>query len=335
MGPHGFAGTMRRAHALPLALLILVPAAAALVPPVAPLSQPPCGPLAEPALFAQWDTQLENLAFDGAGALYVSDIGGDRLLRATPDGAMVAVASVAGMHGLALAPDGQLYVGGTVGAGPGVLRVASLDPPTLEPVASGLVAANGMAFDAAGNLFVSNPGLGTGAPYLARLPVDDMAAWSAWSDDYGVNGLALDAGGARLFAAVTADQSSPILSISTTDPDDVRVVAELSFGAATLQPGVHAPSGPLALAPKGLDDLTLGPDGMIYAVGHVSGELLRVDPATGAACVVASGFEEPTSVRVARGFGEHDGKLFVTDMGGAAVSALFGPGAGAVWVVEV
>lgn len=326
---------MRRAPALPLALLLLAPAAAALVPPLAPISQSPCGALATPILFASWDTQLENLAFDGAGAMYVSDLGGDRLLRATPDGVMAVVASVPGMHGLAVAPDGQLYVGGTVGAGPGVLRVASLDPPTLEPVASGLVAANGMAFDAAGNLFVSNPGLGTSAPYLARLPVGDMAAWSAWSDDYGVNGLALDATGARLYAAVTADQSSPILSISTTDASDVRVVAELSSGALTLQPGAHAPSGPLALAPKGLDDLALAPDGMLYAVGHVSGELLRVDPATGAACVVASGFEEPTSVRVAAGFGEHDGKLFVTDMGGVGVSALFAPGAGAVWVVEL
>lgn len=320
-----------RAAAAPLVLL-LVTLAAPLAAPTAPVTQSACEDAATPALFAQWDTQLENLAFDGLGNLFVSDLGGDRLLRADTTGAMSVVASVPGMHGVLVGPDGLVYAGATVEGGPGVIRFASLDPPVREDVASGLVAANGMAFDAAGNLFVSNPGLGTGAPYLARLPADDMAAWAAWGDEYGVNGLSRE--GDRLYAAITADQSSHILSISTIDPSDVRVVAELSFGAATLQPGAHAPSGPLALAPKGLDDLTLAPDGMLYAVGHVSGELLRVDPADGSACVVASGFEEPTSVRVAHGFGAWDGQLFVTDMGGTAVSALFGPGAGAVWAID-
>lgn len=315
--------------ALPL-LLLGAPTAASLVP-VPVVSHAACADAPAPALFAQWDTQLENLAFDGSGYLYLSDLGGDRVLRATPDGAIEVVAHVPGMHGMAFGPDGRLYVGGTVDGGPGVLRFTSLDPPAIEPVASGLVAANGMAFDAGGNLFVSNPGLGSGAPYLARLPAAQMSAWSAWSGDYGVNGLAHDATSGRIYAAVTADQSSPILSLSTTDPSDVRVVAQLTLGAATLQPGVHAPSGQPALVPKGLDDLTLAPDGMLYAAAHVSGELMRVDPATGEACVLASGLGEPTSVRVAQGFGAWDGWLFVTDMGGVGVSALFAPGQGAIW----
>lgn len=329
-----------RLVALLLALLVallavsLAPTAASLVP-VQPLSHPSC-PGQTPILFAQWETQLENLAFDGAGHLYVSDLGGDRLLRATPDGALEVVAPVPGMHGLAFGPDGLLYVGGTVDGGPGVLRFTSLEPPVMEPVASGLLAANGMAFDGLGNLFVSNPGLGTSAPYLVRLPAGGMASWTAWSDDYGVNGLALDPATQRLYAAVTADQSSPILSISTSDPADVRVVAELTLGAASLQPGVHAPSGPAhALVPKGLDDLTLAPDGKLYAAAHVSGELMRIDPATGEACSHVNLFEEPTSVRVARGFGAWDGHLFVTDMGGVAATALAGPGMGAIWAVPI
>jgi hypothetical protein len=59
-------------------------------------------------------------------------------------------------------------------------------------------------------------------------------------------------------------------------------------------------------------------------------------------------------VRVAHGFGAWDGMiegapqsdlektwpeghvaLFVTDMGGAAVTALFGPGAGAIWAIDI
>ncbi|HUR67630.1 MAG TPA: hypothetical protein VM370_00160 [Candidatus Thermoplasmatota archaeon] len=306
----------------------LVPLAASLPAPLG-ATHPACAGAAAPVLFAQWDSQLENLAFDGAGRLYVSDLGGDRLLQVTTGGAISVVAGLPGMHGLTFGPDGILYAGATVGAGPGVVRFTSLDPPVREEVASGLVAANGMTFDAAGNLFVSNPGLGSGAPYLARLPAGDMAAWSAWGDAYGLNGIWL--AGDRIVAAVTADQSSPILSLSTSDPDDVRVVAQLTLGAATLQPGAHAPAGGPGLVPKGLDDLTVGPDGTIYAAAHVAGEILRVDAVSGDACVLASGLEEPTSVRIARGFGAYDGDLFVTDMGGTAVTALVGPGAGAIW----
>jgi hypothetical protein len=311
-------------------VIAFVPFAASLAAPG--ITHPVCAGAQTPVLFAQWDTQLENLAFDGAGHLYVSDLGQDRLVRATPDGAVETLANVPGLHGITLGPDGLMYAGATVGSGPGVIRFTSLDPPVREDLASGLVAANGMTFDASGNLFVSNPGLGTRAPYLVRLPASDMGAWSTWGDEYGVNGLWFD--GERILAAITADQSSPILSISTSDPEDVRVVAQLTLGSATLQPGAHAPAGGPGLVPKGLDDITMH-EGLIYAAAHVSGEVMRIDPATGDACVLASGLEEPTSVRVAHGFGPWDGTLFVTDMGGAAVSALFGPGAGAIWAIPL
>jgi len=318
---------------MPLLLLaVLLPGA-----PAAPQAlHPLCADAPTPVLFAQWDTQLENLAFDGAGGLYVSDLGGDRLLLANRSGALSVVDEVAGMHGMAFGPDGHLFVGATSHDGtPGVWRY-STTPPTAGArveVASGLQAANGMAFDAAGNLFVSSP-LSTQGPYLVKLPADDMAAWQPWTDTYGPNGLVLMADGG-LLAAITADQSSPLMRFSTSAPDAPSTVAELSFGAATLQPGVHAPSGPLTVVPKGLDDLTIAPDGFAYATAHVTGELLRVDLATGDACAWANGFEEPTSVRVANGFDTWAGYLFVTDMGGVGVTALAGPGAGAIWAVPL
>lgn len=271
-------------------------------------------------MFLAWPTQLENLAFDADGTMFVSDFGGDRLLRVTAEGATV-VANV-DIHGLVFGPDGLLYVGTSSGQ---VWRVDSLEPFTKTIIAAGLPAANGLAFDGDGNLFVSNP-LGTSAPYLVRLPAANPAAWAQWSSEYGPNGLWPD--GDSILAAVTGDQSSPIVRFSTSDPNDVRVVAQLSLGVLTLQPGAHAPQGGGAVAPKGLDDLTLGPDGFIYVAAHVTGEVLRVDPSSGVACVLASGLHEPTSVRFAP-----DGRLFVTDMGGEAVTALFGPGAGHVWAL--
>lgn len=323
--------------ALGFSMLLAVSASAlALVPGAAPLSQPPCAGASAPVLVAQWDSQLENLAFSTDGTLYVSDIGGDRLLRVRADGAVEVVAHVPGMHGLALGPDGRLFAGAS-GNGAEVWRFTSLSPLAREVVASGLEAANGLAFDGAGNLFVSSP-LSASPPYLVRVPRlagGGFGAWEAWGDEYGTNGLSAEPGGATLLAAVTADQSSPIVRISTTDPGDVDLVAELSFGALTLQPGAHLPSGDAgALAPKGLDDLTLGPDGAIYAAAHVSGEVLRVDPATGEACVLASGLEEPTSARFAPAASAWAGKLLVTDMGGVGVTALAGPGAGAVWALS-
>lgn len=325
---------MRAALALSSLLAFSAPALA-LAPAAAPLSQPACAGALAPALVAQWESQLENLAFAADGTLFASDIGGDRLLRVRADGAVDVVASVPGMHGLALGPDGLLYAGAS-GNGAEVWRLTSLSPLSREVVASGLEAANGLAFDGAGNLFASSP-LGASPPYLVRvprLPEGGFGAWEAWGDEYGTNGLWTEPGGATLLSAVTADQSSPIVRVSATDPADVEIVAELSFGALTLQPGAHLPSGDAsALAPKGLDDLTLAPSGEIYAAAHVSGELLRVDPATGAACVLASGFEEPTSVRLAPAGSAWAGMLLVTDMGGVGVTALAGPGAGAVWAV--
>jgi sugar lactone lactonase YvrE len=321
------------------ALVLLV--AIALLPAAAPLpgalpTQPACPDAPTPVLFAQWDTQLENLAFDGAGSLYVSDLGGDRLLSFGADGVALVVDDVPGMHGMTLGPDGLLYVGGADGAGAaGVWRYTSLSPAARELVLGGLEAANGMAFDRDGNLFVSNP-LGTAPPYLVRAPAEDLSAWTAWGSTYGTNGLWLDPADGSLVSAITADQSSPIVRISTSAADDVETLAMLSFGAATLQPGVHAPQGDArGVAPKGLDDLTLGPDGAIYVTAHVSGEVLRVDASTGDACVLASGLQEPTSLRFAHGFGGWDGALFITDMGGEGVTALATPGAGAVWVMPL
>lgn len=331
---------MRRFAVLLLAALLaaLAPTGPGAATP--PVTQDACPGTSHgtPELFLQWDAQLENLAF-GHGALWATDIGADRLLEVNTHGQARTVIDTLAVHGLTFHPDGTLYLGAADPASSGgagdwqVWRIDDLETGQHTVHASGFVAANGMAFDTDGNLFVSNP-LGTTGPYLARVPAENPTAWTGWTDTYGPNGLWLDADGS-LIAAITADQSSPIVRIGTDTPTTTRV-ATLTFGAATLEPGAHAPEGlGQPVVPKGLDDLTIGPDGFIYTAAHVTGEILRVDPNDGSACIFASGFEEPTSLRFANDFGAFSGDLFVTDMGGIGVTALATPANGAIWRIPL
>lgn len=326
---------------LALALALL---ATALLPTAAGQGTQQACPGAPPAvLFAEVETSLENLAFDGRGHLYVTNVGSDRILRFTPDGKSAPIFD-GEAHGLVWGPDDRLYA--SVAAGEeswNVLRSLDANVTAFEVYSSGLPTYNGMAFDAAGNLYVSDDSVTPPAegPDLVRVPAADPARWQPWTPLYGPNGLVHDEVADVLYTVITADQASPVLRLSTTDAAASEVVTYLSYGVATLEPGLHGPQGdPLYPAPKGLDDLTLGPDRLLYIVGHLSGELLRVDPATGTTCVLATGLEEPTSVRIAHDFGPHGGKLFVTTWGGVGVSGIAlsqagAPPAGKVWMFDV
>jgi sugar lactone lactonase YvrE len=287
-------------------------------------TQSPCEVTPEPVLFLENATSLENLAFDGNGSLYLSDAGGSRILRVGPDGASKGEIGL-DAHGIAWGPDDLLYAAVTAGEDTyDIQRSTDASVTAFEVYATGLPVYNGMAFDGAGNLYVSDDSVTPPVvpPDLVRVPRDDPAAWTAWTDLYGPNGLVYDPVAGALYTVITADQSSPVLRVSPADAS-VMVVAYLSYGIATLQPGAHAPQGdPLYPVPKGLDDLALGPDGRLYVTAHLSGELLRVDPDNGSACLLASGLEEPTSARFAHGFGSHDGKLFVTTWGGTGVTGI-------------
>lgn len=337
--PSGLAGVLRL---LAAGLLLAALAVAAPAQAQGTGTQAPCDVVPEPELFLEWESSLENLAFDGRGNLYLSDVGGGRILVAGPDGQVQRELAVPA-HGLVWGPDDLLYAVVTAGEAYDVVRSTDPSVTEFEVYTQGLTTYNGMAFDADGDLYVSDDSVAPPAqpPDLVRVPRGDPLAWEPWTPLYGPNGLAFDAATGAIYTVITADQASPVLRLSSTDPEAVEVVAYLSYGAATLEPGVHGPEGePLHPVPKGLDDLALGPDGRLYVVGHLSGELLRVDPATGEACLLASGLEEPTSVRVARGFGPHGGKLAVTTWGGTGITGIaLGQAdqhpAGKVWLFDV
>lgn len=305
-------------------------------------TQGPCDVAPPAVLFLENETSLENLAFDGAGNLYLSDAGGARILRVGPDGTVSGQIDL-DAHGIVWGPDDRLYAAVTAGEDLyDIQRSTDASATAFEVYSAGLPVYNGMAFDGAGDLYVSDDSVAPPAqpPDLVRIPRDDPAAWEPFTGLYGPNGLAYDPATDALYTVITAEQSSPVLRLSPQDAS-VAVVAYLSFGVVTLQPGAHAPQGdPAHPVPKGLDDLALGPDGRLYVVGHLSGELLRVDPADGSACLIASGLEEPTSARFAHGFGGHGGKLFVTTWGGTGVTGIAAGSAdqhppGKVWVFDL
>ncbi len=311
-------------------------------PPPAGVVHPVC-PGATPSLtqFAQWDSQLENLAFDDTGNLVVVDLHGDRLLLYDPAGHLLAVTDLAASHGITWnAADRHFYATGVLEemAGPaGVVRFQVADGSfgPMTPYSDGHRVVNGMAFGPDGSLYTSDP-LATAPPYLNRIPPGGGPA-APWRDHYGPNGLwpASHGGEAGLLIAITGNQSSPIEFVPFDESVPRAILHTSTLGAATLQPSLYAPHGDAYLAPKGYDDLTVGPDGNLYVTAHVTGEVIRIEPDTGFACAVASGLEEPTSLRFApASFGPHAGDLFVTDMGGTAVTALVGPGAGAVWRLD-
>jgi sugar lactone lactonase YvrE len=205
--------------------------------------------------------------------------------------------------------DGLVYVAtGDAGGSTGVVR---FDPaqasPTLQTYVNGLPAANALDFDATGSLYVTTEALGLGggaAPSVLRVRPDGSrdTVWENAAGIWGANGVV--AKGGDVFATVSFDQRSPIWEIPIADPAGRFILTELSLGALSTQPALFLPPKLGApLIPKGLDDLTVGPDGALWVAAFSAGEVLRVDPGSGRACVVASGLVSPTAIRFPVAFG--------------------------------
>ena len=111
-----------------------------------------------------------GLAFGPDGRLYVGDRSG-AILRVEADGKAHAIAtlpsSIAAFH-LAFGPDGALYVTGpTLGTSDGIYRMSEQGEMTLW--SGGFGRPQGLAFDAAGHLFVVDALAGSSGLYRIRL----------------------------------------------------------------------------------------------------------------------------------------------------------------------
>jgi virginiamycin B lyase len=263
---------------------------------------------------------LENLGFDGHGGMWVSELMTGQLVRFDSAGNAGASVAISSPGASVLGSDGRMYADfGDDEAGalaPGKAGVVSFDPtaasPTATPFASGVTMANGLAFDASGNVYVADSIAGavdkfgpTGTPD----PAFDAAAKIP-----GADGLVY--GNGMLYVSELTALTSAIVQIPVGDPSAKSTLTELSAGGA-----------PLKLP----DDMAIGPDGALY-IATATGQLIRVDTSTGAGCVLANTVVPVTSIRFPVAFAPYtasadafvtseDGDILLAQISGMRVSA--------------
>lgn len=181
----------------------------------------------------------------------------------------------AGANGIRVADDGTLWVADLEGG-----QIVAADPTTGELLVrlgtdAGVTTPDDLAFDADGRLWWTEFPGGT----IGR--IDDPSAADAASEvvaeiGSGANPIAIDEEG-RVFAG-RAIQGTGLYELDPSDVDEPREVSP--------DPGV-------------INGFDVGPDGRIYAPVSDRGEVVAIDPATGAVEVVASGVGLLVSVRSA------------------------------------
>ncbi len=247
---------------------VLAPGAVA-APPVAA-----CDPaaavtaVAAPVPVLDW---AENLGYDAQGNLWVSRLYRNEVQRYDAAGTLTATVPVEFPGAVRLGPDGLLYV--VYGDAPvSVVRpggVIRFDPaaavPKPEVFVSGFTMPNGAAFDPSGNLYVA----GLSGVVKVRPDGSVDTAWGAPLAGLAANGAAVHDG--VLYVTANGGPLGRIVRIPLTAPADRGTVTDLS---ARL-PGL----------PDFADDLLVDPTGVLY-VTTLTGQLIRVDPATAAACAV-------------------------------------------------
>ncbi|MEV0245308.1 hypothetical protein AB0H76_01830 [Nocardia sp. NPDC050712] len=213
----------------------------------------------------------ENVGYDGRGNLWVARIYRNEVQRYDNTGKLTATVPVAFPGAIRLGPDGLLYV--VYGDAPssavipgGVVR---FDPDAADPrpevFAAGFAMPNGAAFDAAGNLYVAVTG--SGVVKVGRDGVVDQE-WTARAAGLGANGIAVR--GDTAYLTTNASPLGRVLSFPIDAPERRTVLADLSTGAGI---------------PDFADDLHVDADGVLY-VATLSGQLVRIDPASGEVCSV-------------------------------------------------
>jgi len=220
--------------------------------------------------------QLENLEPDGVGGFYLS--GETKVYHVDAAGQVRTVLDdVAAPGGLQLSDSSLFFLGRQDG------MLWQLDTTTGQLTSSTPFAGNGLLRLPDGDLLTTWVGTEGGpSKGLSRYLHESGVVAPNWSMVPRSEGLALSPD----HAAVYTDDlfTGQILRIPLDSPDEWTIVATL--------PGLL----------PGPDDLTVAQDGAIYVAAHLEGAVHRVDPDTGATCIIATGLSNgwtgPSSVRI-------------------------------------
>lgn len=248
---------------------------------------------------------LENLGFDGAGTMLVSrTVGGSgQLYRLTPDGKgstflpnVAAPGSITVADGAAYFTTGNNFLSGVFGNKDGSIARVDLGTGAPTTIATKLTMPNGMVRLPDGSFVVSrNIGWTTG---LTRISADGTRESRLAPAVTMANGLTYDPARGTVIASMDLHPVSTLALVDINDPAHIRTVDLGLFGLFGFP-----------------DDLTVGPDGLIY-LAMDGGDIVRIDPDRHAACILASGLFGSTSVRFGAGPGWDSHALYSTDLFG-------------------
>ena len=247
---------------------------------------------------------LENLLPDRTGIYYSESSAVMRFTRGAAPAKVVDAPSPGGLR----VKDGALWFvtgdgsrSGALGTADGTIERLDLRTHKQTTWATGLTMPNGFTFLPDGSAVTSRDVSGlhpTGITRVVRGKVQE-----SWSEQNDSNGLAVDPTGRWLYSDETFTYGSKVYRTEIAHPSHRTVVAQLGG------PGV----------PKGLDDLTLATSGALYVAANSGGEVIRLDPRTGASCVVASGLTTISSVRQGAGGAFPANRLYATTFTGRLV----------------
>jgi sugar lactone lactonase YvrE len=247
---------------------------------------------------------LENLEFDGRGSMIVSEtslIGPGALRTVAPNGARgTLVADVQSPGGLVRDADtlyfttGNSAAAGLLDSRTGTVDTIDLGTGVRSTYASGLTMPNGLARSATGDLFTTR-NLG-GHSGLTRVAVDGSVS-TVRTDLGSDNGIGI--GNGKMYVANTFDLETTLTVLDEKNPSGPSARIRID--------GV----GPLAMS----DDLTVGDDGTVYLAQNLAGRVVRIDPESGASCVIATGVPLTSSVAFG-GVGFDEKALYATSFDG-------------------
>jgi sugar lactone lactonase YvrE len=194
-------------------------------------------------------------------------------------------ANIAGANGMALGPDGMLYVASVLGSNITVLDPNSGEVQRVYGASDGVIGPDDVAFSS------------DGAWYWTSIMTGEVAGFNVAGD--------------KVIAANLTAGVNPI----TFSDDDRLFVAQCFFGVNLYEvdPAGAEPARLISdtLGPDcGLNGMDWGPDGRLYGPRWFQNEVVSFDVDTGSMRTEAAGFNTPAAVKF-----DSEGRLHVLDTG--------------------